>query len=56
MGSPEDRAEDVGGIIHFEHVQLFVSTLCSSLSTLSRTCLTHVGFSSNRILRMFHVP
>lgn len=24
MGSPEDRAEDVGGIIHYEHIQLYV--------------------------------
>ena len=24
MGSPEDRTEDVGGIIHCEHIQLNV--------------------------------
>ena len=25
IGSTEDRAEDVGGIIHYEHIQLYVS-------------------------------
>ena len=25
IGSAEDRAEDVGGIIHYEHIQLYVS-------------------------------
>ena len=25
IGSAEDRAEDVGGIIHAEHIQLYVS-------------------------------
>lgn len=24
IGSAEDRAEDVGGIVHFEHIQLYV--------------------------------
>ena len=25
IGSAEDRVEDVGGIIHYEHIQLYVS-------------------------------
>ena len=25
IGSAEDRAEDVGGIIHYEHIQLYVN-------------------------------
>ena len=25
IGSAEDRAEDVGGIVHYEHIQLYVS-------------------------------
>ena len=26
IGSAEDRAEDVGGIIHYEHIQLYVNS------------------------------
>ena len=33
MGSPEDRSEDVGGIIHYEHIQLFVSNIERTLPT-----------------------
>ena len=39
MGSPEDRAEDVGGIIHYEHIQLYVRVLRTCLSdTSAETC------------------
>ncbi len=31
MGSPEDRSEDVGGIIHYEHIQIFVSAIRTAL-------------------------
>ena len=47
MGSPEDRAEDVGGIIHYEHIQLFVSKirtklLCTSKCSQTWACVASI--------------
>lgn len=52
MGSPEDRAEDVGGIIHYKHIQLYVRVLrrCLSKNSAEICRMPHSGVETHSLL------
>ena len=52
IGSAEDRAEDVGGIIHYEHIQLYVGYPSSSRYCPHQDNAIHGPFMLNGLWKL----